>query len=101
MDIMNTTMPVGIDVFTKLKFPNIGKKKIDFLISWRDTILSKMPFTGWNSVMEFDDKKTLITAAQMYSNYLETWADERELALNGGGKHISDDKNFDDGNYRD
>jgi len=101
MDIMDTPMPVGIDVYTKLKFPSINKKQIDFLISWRDTVLSKMPFTGWNSVMEFEDKKTLITAAQMYSNYLESWADERELALNGGGAHISDDKNFDDGNYRD
>ncbi len=101
MDIMDTPMPVGIDVFTKLKFPNIRKKQIDFLISWRDTVLSKMPFTGWNSVMEFEEKKILIHAAQMYSSYLEVWADERELALNGGGKHVSDDKNFDDGNYRD
>jgi len=100
MDIMDTPMPVGIDIFVKLKFPDIEKDKIKFLISWRDTVLSKMPFTGWNSVMEFDDKKTLITAAQMYSNYLEIWADERELSLCGGGRHISDDNKFDDGNDR-
>ena len=100
MDIMDTPMPVGIDIFVKLKFPDIEKDKIKFLISWRDTVLSKTPFTGWNSVMEFTDKRTLITAAQMYSNYLEIWADERELSLSGGGRHISDDNKFDDGNDR-
>ena len=101
MDIMDRPMPVNIEVFTRLKFPEIKDEYIDFLVTWRDTVLSKMPFTGWSLVMDFSIKKVLINAAQEYSNYLNLWADERELYINGGGNSVSDENIFDDGIYRD
>tara|TARA_Y100000590_G_scaffold462785_1_gene627814 strand:+ start:387 stop:701 length:315 start_codon:yes stop_codon:yes gene_type:complete len=95
MDIIDTRYPVSVEVFFKLKHPNIEQPILDFLIDWRNAVGQGLPFNGWGTITDNDRKKKIVSYAHDYSNYLIEWADDKdEDFLNNEGhraEQVSDD----------
>ena len=89
---MDRNSPVGIDVFIKVRHPYINIDVIDFLVKWRNCVISNIPFTGWAKIQESEYRKILISLAQQYSTYLVDWADDQEgnIHYNSRPSHRSD-----------